>query len=110
MNAGGSSISCYHRTTLQCGKCGQGWNLGCQGVKYQRRKGAPAIVEIVRRSKFGIGSSARTCVTSQVALTSLRHKHRAIIPGRPHMTWKTPKIVEVPAGMEINMYACSALT
>jgi coenzyme PQQ precursor peptide PqqA len=24
-----------------------------------------------------------------------------------HMTWKTPKIVEVPVGMEINMYACA---
>jgi coenzyme PQQ precursor peptide PqqA len=23
------------------------------------------------------------------------------------MTWKTPKIVEVPVGMEINMYACA---
>jgi coenzyme PQQ precursor peptide PqqA len=24
------------------------------------------------------------------------------------MAWKTPKIVEVHAGMEINMYACAA--
>jgi len=24
------------------------------------------------------------------------------------MAWKTPKIVEVPVGMEINMYACTA--
>jgi coenzyme PQQ precursor peptide PqqA len=24
------------------------------------------------------------------------------------MTWKTPKIIEVPVGMEINMYACAA--
>jgi len=23
------------------------------------------------------------------------------------MSWKTPKIVEVPVGMEINMYACA---
>jgi coenzyme PQQ precursor peptide PqqA len=23
------------------------------------------------------------------------------------MTWKTPKIIEVPVGMEINMYACA---
>jgi coenzyme PQQ precursor peptide PqqA len=28
--------------------------------------------------------------------------------GRTRMTWKTPKIVEVPVGMEINMYACAA--
>jgi coenzyme PQQ precursor peptide PqqA len=27
---------------------------------------------------------------------------------RSKMTWKTPKIVEVPVGMEINMYACAA--
>ena len=24
------------------------------------------------------------------------------------MAWKTPKIVEVPVGMEINMYMCAA--
>jgi coenzyme PQQ precursor peptide PqqA len=24
------------------------------------------------------------------------------------MVWKTPRIVEVPVGMEINMYACAA--
>ncbi|WP_441279719.1 pyrroloquinoline quinone precursor peptide PqqA [Tardiphaga sp. 172_B4_N1_3] len=24
------------------------------------------------------------------------------------MNWKTPKIVEVQVGMEINMYACAA--
>ncbi|MGQ0681485.1 pyrroloquinoline quinone precursor peptide PqqA [Bradyrhizobium sp.] len=24
------------------------------------------------------------------------------------MTWKTPKIVEVQVGMEINMYACAS--
>jgi coenzyme PQQ precursor peptide PqqA len=30
-------------------------------------------------------------------------------PGRrAKMAWKTPKIVEVPVGMEINMYACAA--
>jgi len=23
------------------------------------------------------------------------------------MAWKTPQIVEVPVGMEINMYACA---
>jgi coenzyme PQQ precursor peptide PqqA len=28
--------------------------------------------------------------------------------GRTLMSWKTPKIVEVPVGMEINMYACAA--
>jgi coenzyme PQQ precursor peptide PqqA len=28
--------------------------------------------------------------------------------GEKPMTWKAPKIVEVPVGMEINMYACAA--
>jgi coenzyme PQQ precursor peptide PqqA len=28
--------------------------------------------------------------------------------GEPKMAWKAPKIVEVPVGMEINMYACAA--
>jgi coenzyme PQQ precursor peptide PqqA len=27
---------------------------------------------------------------------------------RAKMAWKTPKIVEVSVGMEINMYACAA--
>jgi coenzyme PQQ precursor peptide PqqA len=26
------------------------------------------------------------------------------------MSWKAPKIVELPVGMEINMYACAAHT
>jgi coenzyme PQQ precursor peptide PqqA len=29
-------------------------------------------------------------------------------PRRAKMAWKAPKIVEVPVGMEINMYACAA--
>jgi coenzyme PQQ precursor peptide PqqA len=27
---------------------------------------------------------------------------------RSEMAWKAPRIVEVPVGMEINMYACAA--
>jgi coenzyme PQQ precursor peptide PqqA len=29
-------------------------------------------------------------------------------PKESTMAWKAPKIVEVPVGMEINMYACAA--
>ncbi|CAN5161209.1 hypothetical protein BH11PSE4_BH11PSE4_06260 [soil metagenome] len=29
-------------------------------------------------------------------------------PWEIQMAWKTPKIVEVQVGMEINMYACAA--
>jgi coenzyme PQQ precursor peptide PqqA len=28
--------------------------------------------------------------------------------GETRMAWKAPKIVEVPVGMEINMYACAS--
>jgi coenzyme PQQ precursor peptide PqqA len=31
-----------------------------------------------------------------------------IEPKERTMAWKAPKIVEVPVGMEINMYACAA--
>jgi coenzyme PQQ precursor peptide PqqA len=36
--------------------------------------------------------------------------YSAIVPriGSSLMAWKCPKIVEVPVGMEINMYACAA--
>jgi coenzyme PQQ precursor peptide PqqA len=30
------------------------------------------------------------------------------VPRSSEMAWKTPKIVEVQVGMEINMYACAA--
>lgn len=28
---------------------------------------------------------------------------------RPAKTWTTPKVVEIPVGMEINGYACAEL-
>jgi coenzyme PQQ precursor peptide PqqA len=33
---------------------------------------------------------------------------RPVCEWRAKMAWKAPKIVEVPVGMEINMYACAA--
>jgi coenzyme PQQ precursor peptide PqqA len=36
----------------------------------------------------------------------VRHSRRNV--GEVNMAWKAPKIVEVPVGMEINMYACAA--
>jgi len=35
-------------------------------------------------------------------------RRRAKTTWETQMTWKTPKIVEVPVGMEINMYACAS--
>jgi coenzyme PQQ precursor peptide PqqA len=40
-------------------------------------------------------------------LNSARTSRQTYLGG-PRMTWKTPKIVEVQVGMEINMYACAA--
>jgi coenzyme PQQ precursor peptide PqqA len=40
--------------------------------------------------------------------TSHIHKVRPVFHQGDKMAWKTPKIVEVSVGMEINMYACAA--
>ena len=41
-------------------------------------------------------------VTLSVRAQVVRFKKESL------MAWKAPKIVEVPVGMEINMYACAA--
>jgi coenzyme PQQ precursor peptide PqqA len=38
--------------------------------------------------------------------TSLSNPH---IKGETPMAWKTPRIVEIAVGMEINSYACADL-
>jgi coenzyme PQQ precursor peptide PqqA len=48
-----------------------------------------------------------TCAVFEVALTFAR-RHIAPNTWEKRMAWKAPKIVEVPVGMEINMYACAA--
>jgi coenzyme PQQ precursor peptide PqqA len=48
---------------------------------------------------------ASTCVKPEAAL---RLVWRMPSTWETRMTWKTPKVVEVPVGMEINMYACAA--
>jgi coenzyme PQQ precursor peptide PqqA len=42
------------------------------------------------------------------ALVYSRGRQSSCTGRKPVMSWKTPKIVEVPVGMEINMYACAA--
>jgi coenzyme PQQ precursor peptide PqqA len=49
-----------------------------------------------------------TCAMSDVVLDSISARSSRRILWEDGMTWKTPKIVEVPVGMEINMYACAA--
>ena len=64
----------------------------------------------VRRSVF------HTCAVFGAVLGSTPARSRAKLLAsdflqttwETRMTWKTPKIVEVPVGMEINMYACAA--
>jgi coenzyme PQQ precursor peptide PqqA len=73
-------------------------------------------VALSKREIFGVRLAVcrqhrmfRACATFEV--------HLALMPARTScqhclgetlMSWKTPKIVEVPVGMEINMYACAA--
>jgi coenzyme PQQ precursor peptide PqqA len=49
-----------------------------------------------------------TCAVAMAALSLSRASPVVPRERRSKMTWKTPKIVEVPVGMEINMYACAA--
>jgi len=57
------------------------------------------------------GTLKRLPTTGGKALDTL-FKSRIIlrpIPGRNAMAWKTPSIVEIAVGMEINTYACADL-
>jgi coenzyme PQQ precursor peptide PqqA len=46
--------------------------------------------------------------TFRTALPYIRGRKSRPFEKELEMSWKTPKIVEVPVGMEINMYACAA--
>jgi coenzyme PQQ precursor peptide PqqA len=50
----------------------------------------------------------RTCAILGLILGSTSARVQRRTGWENAMTWKTPKIVEVPVGMEINMYACAA--
>jgi coenzyme PQQ precursor peptide PqqA len=43
-----------------------------------------------------------------IRITLLAGRSSSGLTRRAKMAWKTPKIVEVPVGMEINMYAFAA--
>jgi coenzyme PQQ precursor peptide PqqA len=59
-------------------------------------------------------STIRTCGkrfnwrTFSSAVPYLRGRSSSGNQKERQMAWKAPKIVEVPVGMEINMYACAA--
>jgi coenzyme PQQ precursor peptide PqqA len=49
------------------------------------------------------------CAILGVILSLVLARKSVVLFGKEtEMAWKTPKIVEVPVGMEINMYACAA--
>jgi coenzyme PQQ precursor peptide PqqA len=68
----------------------------------ERNPGRQAWPADVRRSIF------RTCAVSGVVLSSRSAWSSRQTAWEDGMIWKTPKVVEVPVGMEINMYACAA--
>jgi coenzyme PQQ precursor peptide PqqA len=56
-------------------------------------------------------TASAQCLLAPLLSQSYRCRARSPVGPRERrskMTWKTPKIVEVPVGMEINMYACAA--
>jgi coenzyme PQQ precursor peptide PqqA len=60
-------------------------------------------VQMLQRLMF------RACATFEVHLVLMPARMSCQhCLGETLMSWKTPKIVEVPVGMEINMYACAA--
>jgi coenzyme PQQ precursor peptide PqqA len=61
-----------------------------------------------RRGTANLGEAAFACVAAALVLFWIPSGNRAVILWRSQMAWKAPKIVEVPVGMEINMYACAA--
>jgi coenzyme PQQ precursor peptide PqqA len=60
------------------------------------------------RGTADLDEAALACVTTALVLFWMPSGNRAVILWRFQMAWKAPKIVEVPVGMEINMYACAA--
>jgi coenzyme PQQ precursor peptide PqqA len=85
----------------------------------------PATLNVLIPRRFGIPAARRSefllrCSIVRAAYDKRFHwrtfRSALVYPGgrissgfarRAKMAWKTPKIVEVPVGMEINMYACA---
>ena len=71
---------------------------------------------LVRERNIAVGSGPQasqarcsaTCAIWGVVIGSIPARRSRQNSLEDAMTWKTPKIVEVPVGMEINMYACAA--
>jgi coenzyme PQQ precursor peptide PqqA len=80
---------------------------GARAAHMRQICGTLPTVLLSRASTFSNGREARLRRSSSGRKSnSVRHSRRNI--GEVEMAWKAPKIVEVPVGMEINMYACAA--
>jgi coenzyme PQQ precursor peptide PqqA len=60
------------------------------------------------RERRGIDVAPPACAIRAVDVALRSRGVRAVNLEMSKMAWKAPKIVEVPVGMEINMYACAA--
>jgi len=62
---------------------------------------------VIDLGALGVQNARLRCLRGGLILSpygNLPFRSRRIV----EMAWKTPNIVEVPVGMEINMYACAA--
>ena len=58
--------------------------------------------------RFALQHKNKSLAKSKKCITLKRSGKSSRSEGDRKMSWKTPKIVEVQVGMEINMYACAA--
>jgi coenzyme PQQ precursor peptide PqqA len=73
----------------------------CGAIRAIPARGREDFTSEVFRARYLAGQGGRSS-GQIVPVNKVRSTRRA------KMAWKAPKIVEVPVGMEINMYACAA--
>jgi coenzyme PQQ precursor peptide PqqA len=82
-------------------------NNGAGAARLRRICGTLPTIVRLRTPMSANGKDARLRASKEGRnFTLVRHSRRNM--GEVEMAWKAPKIVEVPVGMEINMYACAA--
>ena len=76
----------------------------------QESKKAPLILESSHKlyTTFVIEGHYASLRVENIGEGEIRPIRNSSDNKESQMAWKTPKIVEVPVGMEINMYACAA--
>jgi len=61
------------------------------------------------KSTLCVVSECQNCANCRPGIPMLQMGSRYIILEEESMNWKTPKIVEIALGAEINCYACADL-